>query len=531
MGMLFKLNNLFAPRELDKLYTLLVEGKQVEIFPFKKIQLNNVERTQIYFGNKYGLRIFPHNNQYALSILLCIKGMGNKKKELYNRFLKNLRTTYQVIFNKYCLIVKTYIFENNYSILFYSKDAHAITLDANNVPDFNFIKISTYGGRDIHSIGNKTLKLGSDIKQIIRLIEIIINTIFFVYKVDGDMEISASCRIISIPSIGCDEPSKDINWKNEKDHIEREKPIAKSLRKRRVLKEPREIEKEKKYDDKYRIGIWERVKNTYVLDFPDISFDDIGGCDKAKNELMLIVKGLEDPIILKKYGVRLPKGLILFGPPGTGKTLLIKALANMVDASLFQVSVDDISSKWVGDTELMTSMLFALAKANVPSIILFDEIESICPDRSNVREWYQRVVSVILQKMDGFNNLDGVIVVGTTNFLENVDKALLRPGRFDKLIQILPPDKKGREKIFKIHSVNKMVKDIDYELLAESSKGLTGADIEATIQFALQEKMMNELFKNKKTEYVQTEDILVAINDFKNNRKIMKKTENSISYI
>ena len=531
MGMLFKLNSLFAPRELKQLQTHIRQGKQVEIFPSKKIQLNNVEGTQIYFGNKYGLRIFPHNDQYALSILLCIKGAGNKKKELYNRFLENLRATHQVIFNKYCLVVKTYIFENDYTILFYNKDTHPITLDTNYVPDFNFIKMSTYGGRDILSVGNNTIKLGSDIKQIIKLIEILINTVFFVYKVDIDTEIIASCRVLSTPSLECDKPSKDIHWKNDNNHLKSEKPNNKYLRKRRVLKDPQEIEKEKKYDDKYRIGIWERVKNTFVLDFPDMSFDDIGGCNKAKNELMLIVKGLEDPIIFKKYGVRLPKGLILFGPPGTGKTLLIKALANMVDASLFQVGVDDISSKWIGDTELMTSMLFALAKANAPSIILFEEIESICPDRSNVREWYQRIVSIILQKMDGFNDSDGVIVVGTTNFLENVDTALLRPGRFDKLIEILPPDKEGREKIFEIHSVNKMVKNIDYGLLAESSEGLTGADIEATIQFALQEKMMNELFKNKKPEYVQTEDILVAISDFKNNRKTIKEPENTISYI
>jgi len=301
--------------------------------------------------------------------------------------------------------------------------------------------------------------------------------------------------------------------------------------KKRILINPSEIVKENKYHDDSRSGNWERIKNTFVKDIPKIDFDDIGGCEQAKRELMFIVKGLKNPSILKKYGMRLPTGIILHGPPGTGKTLLIKALAYKADATLFLVSVDDISSKWIGEQEVLTGMLFALAEANAPSIILLDEIDSICPDRSNVREWYQRIVSVILQRMDGVKPSDGVMVVGTTNLLKHVDPALLRPGRFDKLIEIPPPDKKAREDIFKIHCRNKMVKNINYRSLAEKSEGLTGADIEATIQFAIQPKIMEELFENKKPKRVRTRDIFMAIDSFKKNRRIIKKEDNTQFYI
>jgi transitional endoplasmic reticulum ATPase len=304
------------------------------------------------------------------------------------------------------------------------------------------------------------------------------------------------------------------------------------------LIDPPNLKKEKKFNDNARKGNWERIKDTFVTKKPKLDFDDIGGCDEAKNELRRIIAGLKKPNVYKKYGSRLPRGILIYGPPGNGKTMLVKATAFKTNVKLFIANNATISSKWVGELEGLTNMLFELIKANTPCILLLDEIDSMVPDRSNVREWYQRVVSIILGHMDGITSSDNLIVIGTTNLKNNIDPALLRPGRFDKIIRIDKPDKKARKEIFKIHCKDRMVKDIDYDLLAEYCEGFSGADIEAVILLALQPLIDKDLFsenvenvENTNLKFINTNDILFAINSFKKNRGFSNNDSFSKHYV
>lgn len=287
--------------------------------------------------------------------------------------------------------------------------------------------------------------------------------------------------------------------------------MSDELKRRRRLIDPPDVEKEKIYGDGGRSGYWERIKNTVVTEIPNTTFGDIGCSTQVKRELIFIFQCLVNPFLLKKYGLKQTRGILLHGPSGTGKTLLIKALANMFNVTLFLVSLADIASKWQGEQELTMNILFSYAKANIPSVIIFDEIDVICPDRRKTQDAEQKIVSIVLQNMDGFKNLDGVIVVGTTNLLQNIDIALLRPGRFDKIIEIPLPDQETREKIFEIHCRNKLYKEIDYRLLAEKSEGLSGADIEGVVQSVLQSNIRTAVYENREPDNLYTEDIIKAL--------------------
>ena len=170
-----------------------------------------------------------------------------------------------------------------------------------------------------------------------------------------------------------------------------------------------------------------------------------------------------------------------FGPPGTGKTLLAKAVASESEANFISIKGPELLSKYVGESERAIRETFRKAKQAAPTVIFFDEIDSIAPQRSSVSDTHvsERVVSQILTELDGVEELKDVIIVAATNRPDMVDPALLRPGRFDRLIYIKPPEKEGREKIFEIHTKGKpLAEDVKLSELAEMTEGYVGADIE-----------------------------------------------------
>jgi transitional endoplasmic reticulum ATPase len=215
---------------------------------------------------------------------------------------------------------------------------------------------------------------------------------------------------------------------------------------------------------------------------PDVGWDDIGGLEEVKR---LLVETVEWPL---QYGdlfahahTTPPKGILLHGPPGTGKTLLAKAVARESGVNFISVKGPELLSRWVGESEKGVREVFKKAKQASPCIIFFDELDALAPRRGAGADSHvtERVVSQFLAEMDGIEELKGVVVLAATNRLDIVDPALLRPGRFDVLLELPVPDRETRLAIFGIHTRGKpLAADVDLAALADQTEGLVGADVE-----------------------------------------------------
>lgn len=240
------------------------------------------------------------------------------------------------------------------------------------------------------------------------------------------------------------------------------------------------------------------------VEIPEVKWNDIGGLESVKQELREIVEWpLKYPEIFAKVGVKPPKGVLLFGPPGSGKTLLAKAVATEGGANFIAVRGPEVLSKWVGESERAIREIFRKARQYSPAIVFFDEIDAIAYIRgtdigsSRVGE---RIVSQLLTEMDGIADLQGVIVIAATNRPDMLDPALLRPGRFEKIIYVPPPDAKGRLEILLIHTRGvPLAEDVDIEELAKLTEGYTGADLAALVReasmIALRENLNNPIVR------------------------------------
>jgi transitional endoplasmic reticulum ATPase len=257
------------------------------------------------------------------------------------------------------------------------------------------------------------------------------------------------------------------------------------------------------------------------VEVPDIKWDDIGGLSTIKQELQ---EAVEWPL---KYGgvfsyadATPPKGILLYGPPGTGKTLMAKAAANESEANFISIKGPELLSKWVGESEKGVREVFRKSRQAAPCIIFFDELDAIAPTRggqhgdSHVTE---RVISQFLTEMDGLEILTNVVVIGATNRPDIIDPALLRPGRFDRILYVPPPDRESRLQIIKIHTKKKpLAEDINLDKIADKTEGYTGADIaslsSAAVMLALREHISK--YPDPKEAEKHTQDLKINMKHF-----------------
>jgi cell division protease FtsH len=209
-----------------------------------------------------------------------------------------------------------------------------------------------------------------------------------------------------------------------------------------------------------------------------VMFDDIAGVDEAKAELEEIVEFLRDPRSFQKLGAKVPKGILLHGPPGTGKTLLAKAVAHESGARFFAQSAASFVEMFAGLGAARIRRLFAEARKHEPAIIFIDELDAVGGRRgSDISGEKDQTLNQLLVEMDGFDTEGRVVVIAASNLLEKLDPALLRPGRFDRQIFVVPPDVKGRQGVLQVHTRDKPLQDVDLELIAKQTSGLAGADL------------------------------------------------------
>jgi len=268
-----------------------------------------------------------------------------------------------------------------------------------------------------------------------------------------------------------------------------------------------------------------------LVETPNVNWDDVGGLEEVKRELR---EAVEWPIKyqanFKKLGIRPSKGILLYGPPGTGKTLLAKAVAKESEANFIQVKGPSLLSMWVGKSEEGMRKIFERARQVAPCIIFFDEIDSLAGKRGidHGTKVTERVLNQMLAEMDGIENINDILVVGATNRPDMLDPAILRPGRFDKILLVNAPDEIGRENILRIHTKNMPIKNKEALIkeIAKKAEGYTGADLEALAR----EAALLSLRENINADEVHKKHFEEALNKIKpsvttNTIKVYKKVE------
>ena len=224
-----------------------------------------------------------------------------------------------------------------------------------------------------------------------------------------------------------------------------------------------------------------------MVEIPKVKWDEVGGLEDVKQQLKETVEWpLTNPEGFERLGIKPPRGLLLYGPPGNGKTLIAKAIATESAANFIAIKGPEVMSKWVGESEKKLREVFRKAKQVSPCIVFLDELDALAPTRgtggdNNVSD---RLVDQLLTSMDGLENMEGVITIGATNRPEIIDQALLRPGRFDRMILVGEPDEDARKKILKIHTKSVPLKNVKLGVLAKKMVGYTGADIESVVREA-----------------------------------------------
>ncbi len=260
--------------------------------------------------------------------------------------------------------------------------------------------------------------------------------------------------------------------------------------------------------------------NFIAQEISHYSWDDLIIGEELKKELFFTLEMLKDPKTSEKYGIEAPKGILLTGPPGTGKTTIAKVIANQAGLNFFNLALNEIVSKWVGDSEKNLTKLFNAARRKAPSVIFIDEIDSIGRRRSGGggggAAWAENLLNHLLQELDGVKGLHGVYLIGATNRVDLVDDALKRPGRLDKVIEVPLPDLHARGMLFQLYlSKLPLTEGVDVHSLAQITEGNSAADIAAISKQAGLNAFKRESINGNKREYsVSNTDIKLAVRDY-----------------
>ncbi len=260
----------------------------------------------------------------------------------------------------------------------------------------------------------------------------------------------------------------------------------------------------------------EEIDNRF-LQKPNINFNDVGGMEAVKKEIELkIIKPLLHPELYKAYGKKIGGGILLYGPPGCGKTFIAKATAGQVNAKFISVRLNDILDMWIGNSEKNLHEIFELARQNSPCVLFIDEIDALGASRSDMKQSSGRhLINQFLQELDGIDSSnEGVLIIGATNTPWNLDPAFRRPGRFDRIVFVPPPDLITRESILRLKLNNKPTGTIDLNIIAKKSENYSGADIDAIIDIAIEQKLESS-FSDGIPKPLETNDLLTALKKHK----------------
>lgn len=257
------------------------------------------------------------------------------------------------------------------------------------------------------------------------------------------------------------------------------------------------------------------------LEKPDVNFSDVGGMQSVKEDIsMKIINPIKYADLFKSYGKKIGGGILLYGPPGCGKTHIAKATAGEVDSSFISVGINDVMDMYLGQSEKQLHHIFEYARKNTPTVIFFDEVDALGASRNDMRgSAGKNVINQFLQELDGLNaSNDGILILGATNAPWHIDSAFKRPGRFDRIIFIPPPDALARKEILEIQLKDKPKMEVDIDKIAQKALNFTGADLNALVDFTIEEKLKTILKTGKETP-IKTKDFLSAIKQIKPSSK------------
>jgi len=267
-------------------------------------------------------------------------------------------------------------------------------------------------------------------------------------------------------------------------------------------------------DGRIRVGVDNEVDagSTAPIERPKIDFSQVGGMEDLKEAIRLkIIHPIKRPDLFKAYGKKIGGGILLYGPPGCGKTHLARAVAGEISASFISIGINDVLEMWIGSSERNLAAIFASARANKPCVLFFDEVDALAASRSDMRQSAGRqVINQFLAELDGAQaDNEGLLVLAATNAPWHIDSAFRRPGRFDRVLFVPPPDAQARIEILRVHLTGKPAVDLDLAAVAKKTDGFSGADLMAVVDQAVEAKLSVAL-KTGDIAPLTSKDLLAA---------------------